>query len=491
MRLALVQMSQETNSFDPVLTTLSDFADYGLYEGAEMLEKQRGSGTVGGYIAAVEASGLDIQTLPIARGLAVAGGRITTEALGYFEDRLRTGLAAALPVDGLALQLHGACSAEGLDDVEGHLIAICREVLGPDVPIVVTLDHHANLTQWMVDGCDALIAYRTQPHDPFETGVASTELLLRLVAGEVRPTTAWRKLPLLSHQEQYLTSGGPMKTWFDRARALEQDPGVLTVSNFPMQCWLDAEEGGWATYVVTDGDPELAERLADEMADLAWSMRADFQVTTSVPADEAVRMADEAPNGLVILSDHGDSVFGGSAGDSTVLLDAILRRGIAGRALVPLIDAPSVAILAAAGVGASVTLPVGGHASGFFSPVEVTGTVRSVSPGHLTIEGMPDREFDMGTTVVFDTGPVTLLISARRGQAANHPDIYRAFDVEPADYKMAVVKTASNFQWFAPITSQVIRVATPGPTQSDIEGLPWTRQPRPVYPLDAIDDWRA
>ena len=77
----------------------------------------------------------------------------------------------------------------------------------------------------MVDGCDALIAYRTQPHDPFETGVASTELLLRLVAGEVRPTTAWRKLPLLSHQEQYLTSGGPMKTWFDRARALEQDPG--------------------------------------------------------------------------------------------------------------------------------------------------------------------------------------------------------------------------------------------------------------------------
>src|SRR6188472_1085699 len=115
VRLALVQMSQETNSFDPVLTTLSDFADYGLYEGVEMLEKQRGSGTVGGYIAAVEASGLAIQTLPIARGLAVAGGRITTEALGYFEDRLRTGLAAALPVDGLALQLHGACSAEGLD----------------------------------------------------------------------------------------------------------------------------------------------------------------------------------------------------------------------------------------------------------------------------------------------------------------------------------------------------------------------------------------
>ena len=116
--------------------------------------------------------------------------------------------------------------------------------------------------------------------------------------------------------------------------------------------------------------------------------------------------------------------------------------------------------------------------------------MRSVSPGHLIIDGLPDREFDMGTTVVFDAGPVTLLISERAGVAGNHPDVYRAFDVEPADYKMAVVKTASNFQWFAPITSQVIRVGTPGPTQSDITGLPWTRVERPFYPLDEMDDWR-
>jgi len=490
MRLGLIQMLQEANTFNPAPTTLADFAAFGLYEGAEMLHKQRGSGTVGGYITAVEASGLDIETVPIARGWAGAGGRITTEALDYFADKIRSGLRSAGQLDGLALQLHGACSAVGVDDVEGLLVGICREVLGPDVPIVMTLDHHGNLTQAMVDGSDAVMAYRTQPHDPYETSVASTELLLRIVADEVQPTSAWRKLPLYSHQEQYLTSGGPMKIWFDRARELEQDPRVLTISNLPVQCWLDVEEGGWATVVVTDDDVELAERLADEMADLAWSMRADFQRTTSVSADEAVRIADAASSGVVVLSDHGDSVFGGAAGDSTAILAAILNRGISSRALMPLIDAGSVAKLVAAGVGETVTLPVGGQASGFFQPVTITGVVRNVAPGHLIIEGLPDRELDMGTTVVFDAGPVTLLISERAGVAGNHPDVYRAFGVEPADYQMAVLKTASNFQYFASITSQVIRVGTPGPTQSDIAGLPWVRAERPFYPLDEMEDWR-
>ena len=124
----------------------------------------------------------------------------------------------------------------------------------------------------------AIVGHRTQPHDPFDTGKIGTELLIRIVAGEVKPVTAWRKIPLISHQEQFLTSQGPMKVWFDRARALEADPRVLQASNFPMQPWLDVAEGGWATVVVTDGDQALAEQLADELADLAWSMRDDFQV---------------------------------------------------------------------------------------------------------------------------------------------------------------------------------------------------------------------
>jgi microcystin degradation protein MlrC len=420
----------------------------------------------------------------------VAGGRITTEALRYFEDLVRDGLRDAGPVDGLAMQLHGACSADGLDDVEGHLLAIARDVVGPGTPIVVTLDHHANVTQRMVDLSDAMVAYRTQPHDPFETAVASSELLFRVAAGEVRPTTAWRKIPLLSHQEQYLTSGGPMKAWFDRARALEQEPRVLSISLFPMQPWLDVDEAGWSTVVITDGDLALAERLADELTDLAWSMRADFQVQTSVSPAEAVRTAEATERGIVVLSDHGDSVFGGAAGDSTVLLRTMLDGGISGRALVPLIDPAAVAVLKSAGRGSTITLPVGGNVTGFFRPLEVTGTVRLVDRHPMRLDDTPFGEFDMGDSAVLEVGPVTLLISSARGVAGNHPGVYRAFGVEPTDYQMAVLKTASNFQWFRPLSSAIIRVDSPGPTQSDIRGLPWQRVPRPIYPLDERADWR-
>lgn len=491
MRIALIHVGQETNDFNPVATTLRDFASFGIFEGGEILERQRGLGQVGGHLDAIENSGVAVQHVPIIRGWSAAGGRLDRASYDFFERKIREGLRAAGAIDGLALHLHGACSAEGIDDVEGAQLAVCREVLGDDVPIVLGLDHHANVTQKMVELATAIVGHRTQPHDPYDTGRIGAELLLRIVAGEVKPVTAWRKIPLLSHQEQFLTSKGPMKQWFDRARAMEADPRVLQASNYPMQPWLDVAEGGWSTVVVTDDDQALAERLADELADLAWSLRAEFQKKEAVSIDDAVRMADRAEKGVVVLSDTGDTVFGGSAGDSNLILEAILRLGIQGRAIIPLIEPQTVARLVEAGQGATVTLPVGGHAgTGFFEPLEVTGTVRRIGAGMVKLSQHYQSEIDMGRVVVFDVGPVTLLISELRGVAGNLPEVYRAFGVEPTDYKMAVLKTASNFQYFAPIASQVIRVDTTGPGQSDVFGLPWKRIPRPVYPLDPIDDWR-
>jgi microcystin degradation protein MlrC len=283
-----------------------------------------------------------------------------------------------------------------------------------------------------------------------------------------------------------------MKTWFDRARAMESDPRVLQASNYPMQPWLDVAEGGWATVAVTDGDRALAERCADELADLAWSMRAEFQKKEAVSIDEAVRMADAEPKGVVVLSDTGDTVFGGAAGDSNLILEAILRLDIRSRAIIPMIEPPTVARLVAAGEGTTVTLPIGGSAATqFFKPLTVTGRVHRIGGGIVKVVEHNQHEVDMGRTVVFEVGPVTLLVSELRGVAGNVPGVYRAFGVEPRDYKMAVLKTASNFQYFAPITSRLIRVNTTGPGQSDIVGLPWKRVPRPIYPLDDIASWRG
>ncbi|AZO77442.1 microcystin degradation protein MlrC [Bosea sp. Tri-39] len=492
VRLALIHIVQETNDFNPVLTTLADFQAFGLYEGEDIARHFGDIGQIGGHYAAIRESGLAVETIPIIRAWAVAGGRISREAFDFFQEKIRIGLEAIGPIDGLILHLHGACAAEGVDDVEGEQAELCRQVLGPDVPILLGLDHHANVTHKIIANCTAIVGHRTQPHDVFDTGKVGTQVLLRILTGKLKPVMAWRKIPLLSHQEQFLTSKGPMKRWFDQARAFEADPRVLQASNYPMQPWLDVAEGGWSTIVVTDGDQALAERLADELADLAWSMRDDFQIREAVSVDAAVRGADAAERGMVVLSDTGDTVFGGAAGDSNLLLESMLRQDIKSRALIPLISPQAVATLVAAGEGAEVTLPLGGHAAiAFFKPLMVTGRVRRVGGGPVRLDYNHQPEVDMGRVVIFDVGPVTLLISELRGVAGNVPGVYEAFGIDLADYKMAVLKTASNFQYFAPITSQVIRADTRGPGQSDVFTLPWQRIPRPVYPLETISDWRA
>jgi microcystin degradation protein MlrC len=489
MRVALIHVSQETNDFHPVLTTLADYAAFGIHEGPAILEKARGHAAIDGWIDAIAASKLPVEWVPIVWAVAGAGGRISTEARQFFLDAIRRNLAAAGPLDALAVHLHGACSAEGVDDVEGEQLALIRAMRGANIPLVLSLDHHADVTKLMVDCADAIVAHRTQPHDPYDTGHVAGQLMARVLRGEVKPTMAYRKLPLITHQEQFLTAAGPMKDWFDQARAMEADPRVLQVSPCPMQPWLDVAEGGWATIVTTNNDPALAHALADQSADFAWARRHEFMEQTAVPIDEAVRMADAENRGVVVLSDTGDTVFGGTAGDSNLILESILRQGISGRALVPLISPQNVAALVAAGEGATVTVELGGTAAtDFFTPLPVTGTVRKIAPGRITVPSFTRPNIDQGTTVIFEAGPVTIFLTERRGTAGNVPDTYRLFGIEPADYKMAVLKTASNFQYFAPITSRVIRVDTTGPGQSDVKSLPWKRVPRPFFPIDDIKE---
>lgn len=492
MRIALIHIAQETNDFNPVATTLRDYESFGIVEGPAIASTYRGIGEIGGFIDAIHASGKPIEVVPIIRGWAVAGGRIDAAAYAFFEQKIRLGLQAAGRIDALSLQLHGACAAAGMDDVEGEQLQTCRAVLGPTIPIVLGLDHHANVTKKMVALSTAIVGHRTQPHDPYDTGRIGAELMLKILYGGARPVTAWRKLPLLSHQEQFLTAQGPMKTWFDRARALEADPRVLQASNYPMQPWLDVAEGGWSTVVVTNNDRPLAEKLADELADLAWSLRADFQKKEALAIDDAVRLADAATKGMVLLSDTGDTVFGGSSGDSNLILESMLRLGIQSPVLMPLIEPQTAAALAAAGEGATVTLALGGHsATKFFSPLTVTGKVGRIHRGMVPLRNYYQAEIDMGCTLLFQVGPVTLLVSEYRGVAGNLPDVYEFMGLDLSRYKIAVLKTASNFQYFAALSSQVIRVDTRGPGQSDVLSLPWARIPRPMYPLDPIDEWRA
>lgn len=491
MRVAFIHVMQETDTFNPVPTTLEGFRNVALLEGPAVLERVDPAGPIAGCIDAVRTSGKDVEVLPIIRADAQSGGRLTADTLSTLSDKIVGHLRRLGRLDGVIMFLHGAASAAGFDDVEGELLAAVRAEIGTGVPLALMLDHHANVTTKMMANTDVLMAFRTQPHDPFETGRDLTKIALRVFAGEVTPTMVWRKLPMITHQEQFLTASGPMKEWFDHARRMESEGSALTISLFPMQPWLDVEEAGWSVVVVTNDDTAAAERMADELADHAWSMRERFMKLDNLPVDRAIAFADDASRGAVLLSDTGDSVLGGSTGDSTVILRELLATKLAHRALVPVTDPNVARDLATAEIGATVTVQLGGWANSFYAPVPVTAVVKAKRSGSVSLAGLPQGSVDMGQAVVMEAGNVTILITETSGVGGIHPGVYRHLGVEPADYKMIVMKTASNFQYMRDITTEFVRVATPGPTQSDVHSLPWSRIPRPMYPLDAVEDWRS
>jgi microcystin degradation protein MlrC len=259
-----------------------------------------------------------------------------------------------------------------------------------------------------------------------------------------------------------------------------------------MQPWLDVPEGGWAAAVVTNNDPALAHQLAVELAQKAWDTREQFWQMDSITPEAAIQRALAAEKGLVILSDTGDAVFGGAAGDSTTILQEMLRQQINQPALITLVDPEVVDIAIAAGEGSEITVKLGGKLdSNFDQPVEIAARVVRIGGGRLETVVIGLESFDMGRAVFLQSGSIGIVVSEERGIGGNHPIVYRHFGVEPAEAKMLVVKTASNWQYYREMTSEVIRVNTPGATMSPLHEFQWDQLPRPIYPLDDLADWTA
>jgi microcystin degradation protein MlrC len=491
MRIAIAEIGQETGSFTPVPTTVETFRQYGLYEGEELLAKRsQGDGMIAGLLHRAREEGVDLEPVPLISGWAGASGPLSADTLDFFRDRLATHLYKAGKLDGFFFGLHGAAAAENEPDVEGALLETARAILGPDVPIVAPLDHHASITRRMMAHLDGLVGHRTQPHHPDDTGYWAAKMLFATVRGTLRPTMAWHRIPMIAHQEQFLTAQGPMREWFDRARTFERRPEVIACSPFPMQPWLDVPEGGWTTVVVTNDDPALAAQLSAELAEMAWAMRAQFQTYTSVPVEEAVRRAVAEPRGLVILSDTGDSVFGGATGDSSGVLRELIWQRVPDLALVPMVDGDAARQAWAAGVGKKLNLILGGKLDPTFGePLAVEAEVLALGDGILEADVIGRNVFDMGKRALLGIGNVRVVVSEHVGVGGNHPVVYRSFGLEPARAKLAVLKTASNFQFYAEMTRAVVRADTPGPTMSHLERFDWQLLPRPIYPFDPLPNW--
>ena len=494
MRIGMGCFSQETNTFSPVLTDIESFRRQSYHVGAELdFTAPAGPSSMGGFVdVARERAGVEF--VPLVRARTGAGGRVTVEAFEEVTAHFAEQLTVAGSLDAVYIELHGAMAMVGHDDPEGLLLEQVRAHIGPDVPLVASLDHHGNVTKRKVANADILVGHRTQPHEPFHTGQETARALLRMVDEGLRPTTALRKAPMVTHQEQYLTRQAPMKIWFDLAREMESRPGVITVSTFPMQPWLDVEEGGWASVVVTDDDPALAEALAEELTRCVWGLREDLMVQLSIPVEEAVRRAEQAERGVVVLSDTGDSMLGGAAGDSNEILAELVRQQVSGTALVPIVDEPAALRAAELGVGQTAEFMLGRALDpAWGDPIRVTAEILlitdgSIGSGSREVPGQPPHHLigphEMGVSALLRIGNVLVSVSQYRGRGGVHPVIWAHFGVDSSQAKMVVVKTASNFQYYTDVTSEVIRVDTAGHTQSRVTDFEWTRLPRPAFPLD-------
>jgi len=488
VRVAIGGLWHETHTFANTRTTLADFHAYQFAAGVDLLPRYTGTRTeLGGFIAGGAEHGLSL--VPLLYAGAVPSGLVTAEAYASLRDDLLARLAAAGPVAGLLLALHGAMVAEGTDDVEADLVARVRQHLGPDLPIIVTVDNHGNLSERLLALADVVLPYATYPHvDMYERGLEACRLLVRMVEGEIRPAGAWRKLPLISAPQAQSTDAPPMQTLMGLAAQLKTEAGLLSTSIAFGYAYSDVARAGLTVLAYADGDLARAEAAVAALAEAAWTRRAEFVVQGNVAPARAVRQALQAPPGLVVLVDGADNIGGGAPGDGTVLLSELLAQGARG-AVVTLADPEAVAGAIRAGVRATVELLVGGKQDDWHGPPQrVRGQVRLIADGRYVHRGtyMTGQVTDMGRTAVLDCDGVTVVVMERKAMPFDAQQL-RSLAIEPAACRVLVVKSAIAWRAaYGALAQQVIFTDTPGLCSSDLTRFPYKHVPRPVFPLDEL-----
>jgi microcystin degradation protein MlrC len=485
MRVIVGGISHESNTFLERLTGREAFAQGSTTRGAALLEAWQGTNSeVAGFAEEAAVQGLEL--VPTLLAWAMPAGRVADDAFEALVGELLERIAAAGPVAGVLLCLHGALATERYQDGDGEVLRRVRALVGPSVPIAATLDFHANVSPLMAEQADILVGYDTYPHvDLRERGRECAALLARTLRGEVRPALALSKAPLVPNILRQATEAGPMATLIALAHAAEAEPGLLSVSvtaGFP---YADVECLGLGCLALADGDHARAQAVADRITAWAWENRHAFAADAPGPT-EAVAQALASPRGPVVLVDVGDNVGGGTPGDGTFLLAELLAREAQG-AVVMLADPEAVAQAIAAGVRSEVTLAVGGKVDAHHGPpVTVRGRVRLIADGVYQNRG-PMRDGivdDMGRTVVLQCGGLTLILTERKMPMWNLEQL-RALGIEPTRQRVIVVKAAiAHRAAYSPIAAAMIEVDTPGLTAPDIRRYHYHHAPRPLWPLD-------
>lgn len=508
-RVAVAQIAHETNVFSSLKTDFAAFEASGLHLGQAALESARNTNSeFGGFITGAETYGFEL--IPILAVWATPSGIVTSDAIERLSQLLDEGLRQAMsagPLDGVLLALHGAMVTENDDDGEGQILHQVRLTVGDDVPIVGTLDLHANISQRMVDLADVLIGYDTYPHvDMAERAQEACSVLDRLMRGELHPTSALRKPPMLPTSQRMTTGRMPMRALIERAYAMEEDPRVIDVTiagGFPPSDVFDA---GFGVLVTTDDDADLAAQLADELAAQAWSLRDGFLggVASFEHAAELIHALDDDSDvempvgGPLVLVDIADNPWTGGPGDSAELVRFLFAEQVEGAAVAIVKDPEIVRAAVEAGPGGTITGNLGGKTDRLHGdPLPIRAYVKLLSDGHYVNDGpmMEGLMVDLGPTALLlcepldgpPAPPVEVLVTTR-AETPVDLNVFRCHGVEPTRHRVLGLKGKGHFRAaFEPIARRVVLVEGPGITGADLSRLTFKKIRRPIWPLDPAE----
>lgn len=470
-RIGIGGIAIESSTFSPLLSTTADFT---IQRGEEIVANYPyfENGTFEGR--------QDVTWLGTLKARSIPGGPVDAESYDAMKGELLERLEDALPLDGFYFDVHGAMSVVGLDDAEGDLITAIREMVGPECIISTGMDLHGNVSEVLVGSIDIFTAYREAPHiDAMETKARAVRNLLKLLDESIRPYRAWVRIPVVLPGERTSTFWEPGKTVYGRLTESDDVPGVLDASLWVGYVWADQPRAS-ATAVVTGTSEEAISAEAEKIAKRYWDARKDFNFgVPSGTADWTIDQALSLNQKSVIISDSGDNPTAGGAGDIPLMVERLLARPelasgerTAIVAAVPNADAVSTA--KNAGVGAEVTVTIGGvndPVNG--SPLKISGTVYSIY-GNDPVGG---------DIVVVKAGGVHVIIPTRR-KPYHRINEFENLGLNPRDHDITVVKIGYLEPKLKEAATSAFLALTPGAVNQDIPSLPFDRMQRPIFPLD-------
>ena len=478
----------ETNTFNLRKTDLSAFQAYTFLIGNDQLKVLEGTNT--GVAGCLEcARKFDWHMEHAVTAHAGPSGLVTTGAFDTIAD-LILDVARARPPDGVLLPLHGAMVTEFCEDGEGELLQRLREIIGPDIPIAITLDLHANVTVKMCELADIIVSYKTYPHiDMREAACHAGSILQRAMLGEISPSTLRVHRPMLCEANGGRTDIGPMIERFERARAYEREPDVFAVSINAGFEGSDIAEVG-PTVLVTCQDDNARHRVfAETIADDIWRLRGEA-LNTYYSVQEAAAIAADfvRSDGPLIIADYADNPGGGAYGDSTALLDALLKIGLGNACFGPMVDPAIAAHLHKHNEGDAVSVDLGGKTDPQFGggPLTLTGHIQQLSDGVCMGDGpmKGGQELHFGKTCVLRVDGIDILVVSEAVQMYDQQQ-FRSFGIDPTSKTVVALKSMQHFRAaFEPVAEKIIVCDSGALCTTDVTKLPYQNVPRPIYPLD-------